>query len=413
MKTGRLLGIIGMVSLLWVITTVAGSASPVLKTIQTGGFKREYKVYIPQNPLYEKANGILVCLHGFGRDMDDFFSQLDITGIADHLNMVVAVPQALPEQDQKVHDMASLLSLLPDTEISLHSVWGCGLRVHVSMIALGTLIDEELNKDVDDVAFIDAMIDEIQAEYNLTDDNIFMLGTSMGGYMTYQYALLKGERLSGIIAIAASFGLNIRGTDHAPQIPVCDFHSVTDEVVPYTGSQSQLGYTITLAQPKVDVIDFWRQTNETGEPVTEKVEYYPSTNDITAEKITYPHPDHEVIHYKTNGSPHSYFFKKENGDCMDHAEEIIKFITAHHSVISHNAPIVQEQKTFFYPNPVHDRIYLNTTDGVLSIYDLSGRKLSTQTFTTGQADLSFLKPGLYIIHVQSGGALQVSKLIKK
>ena len=413
MKKGRIIGIFGIISLLWIVTTVAGSASPVLKTIQIGGLEREYKVYIPQNPLYERADGILVCLHGFGRDMDDFFSQLDITGIADYLNMAVAVPQALPEQDPVVKTTVDYLNALADVNISLNSVWGCGLSVVVSLTQFIPLINEELNKDLDDVAFINKMIDEIIDEYHLSDDNIFMLGTSMGAYMTYQYALKKGERLSGIIAIAGSFGLSIQGMEQAVELPVCDFHSITDEVVPYAGSHTMSGFHVALAQPKEDVIDFWRKTNETGEPVTEQVEYYPSTNDITAEKITYPHPDHEVIHYKTNGSPHSYFFKKENGDCMDHAEEIIKFIASHHSAISHNAPIVQEQKAIFYPNPVHDRVYLNVTEGTLSIYDLSGRILSTKSFTTGQADLSFLKPGLYIMHVQSGGALQVSKLIKK
>ena len=62
---------------------------------------------------------------------------------------------------------------------------------------------------------------------------------------------------------------------------------------------------------------------------------------------------------------------------------------------------------------IYENAIFAALNGKVSIYDLSGRKLSTQTFTTCQVDLSFLKPGLYIIHVQSGGALQVSKLIKK
>jgi hypothetical protein len=189
---------------------------------------------------------------------------------------------------------------------------------------------------------------------------------------------------------------------------------VTDEVVPYNGSQTSGGINITLAKPKSEVIAFWNQTNGTGEPVTEQVQYYPSTNAITVEKITYPDADNEVIHYKINGAPHSYFFSKEAGDCMDHVEEITKFITSHHSAISHNAPIEDAQKPGYYPNPVYDMIYFGGADsGTLSIYDLTGRKLFSQMFTTGRADLSFLKPGLYIIQVQSGNTTRVSKLIKK
>jgi len=408
MKTNKMSVIIGIISLFWLIIAIPGNANPVKKTIHSGGFEREYKVYIPQNQLYDKANGILVCLHGFGRTMDDFFDQYDITAIADFLNMVIVAPQALPEQDSHVYDVTSILiSLLPDTEISLHSVWGCGLSVRV------LFIDEELNKDVDDVTFIDAMIDEVIAEYALSDENIFVLGTSMGGYMTYQYALQKGERLSGIIPIAGSFGLSIKGIDHATKLPVCDFHSLTDEVVPYTGSQTQSGITVSLAKPKEDVINFWRQINSTGDPVKEQVNYYPSTNGITVDKITYPEQDNEVIHYQITGAPHSYFFKKDNGDCMDHAEEIIKFISSHHAVLSHNTPILKEQQSFFYPNPVFDKIYFSTPNGIISIYDISGRMLLTQSFTDGQTNLSLLKPGMYFIRIQSGNTIQVSKLIKR
>jgi hypothetical protein len=230
--------------------------------------------------------------------------------------------------------------------------------------------------------------------------------------MTYQYALQKGERLSGIISIAGSMGLSIKGLDNAVKLPVCDFHSVTDEVVPYTGSQTQI-YKISLAKPKEDVINFWRETNSTGEPVTEQVQYYPSTNGITVEKTVYPNPDHEVIHYRIDGARHSYFFKKEAGDCMDHAEEIAKFIASHHSVLSHNDPIVQEQKSLFYPNPAYDKIYFNTMEGVVSVYDVTGKNIYSQSIANGQLDVSFLKSGLYIIRLQSGNAIQAGKLIKR
>lgn len=411
MKANKMLKLIGIINLMWLIVTYPGNAQPVRKTITTGGFDREYLIYTPQNPL-EKAEGLLVCLHGFGRTMNDFFGQYDILALADQLNLIVAAPQALPEQDPEILQKANLLASIANNEISLHSVWGCGLGVRVSMAGF-VAINEELNKDVDDVSFIDLMIDDIMTENDLPDENIFMLGTSMGGYMTYQYALLKGERLSGIISLAGSMGLNIKGMDKAVKIPVCDFHSVTDEVVPYTGSQTQMGYTIALAKPMTDVINFWSQVNETGDPITEPVEIYTPTNKITVEKITYPDADNEVIHYKIDGASHSYFFKKEAGDCMDHVEEITKFITSHHTGISHNEPIVTEQKSVFYPNPVYDRIYLNNAEGIISIYDITGRKLFTQPFTAGQTDLSALRPGLYIIQIQSGNTIQVSKLIKR
>ena len=392
------------------MTTVFVRANPVKKTMQVDGFEREYLVYAPS----VQPAGILVCLHGFGRSMNDFFGEYNIIPVADSLNLLIVAPQALPEQDRRVNLEADVINTVTNNRISLQSVWGCGLRIHATLLLLGTsLLNEELNKEVDDVNFIDQMIDEVLSEYSLPSKNIFALGTSMGGFMTYQYALSKGDRLSGIIAIAGSMGLEIKGIDYAIKVPVCDFHSITDEVVPYTGSQVQLLMNISLAKSKTEVINYWRETNSTGNPVTEQIQRYPSTNGITVEKITYPDPQNEVIHYRINGASHSYFFKKENGDCMDHVEEITQFIQSHLTGITRNTIVGAQQKLFFYPNPVDDKIHFTTFSGVFTIYDMAGRVILSQSFSNGQADLSLLKPGFYIIQIQAGNTIHVDKLIKR
>ena len=393
-------------------TTRFVAANPEEKTIYVDGLKRDYLVYTPSHPFSEKADGMMVCLHGFGRTMNDFFGQYNITAIADSLNLIIVVPQALEEQDQDVIRKANSINWVINEQISLKSVWGCGLRVRASLLMFD-LLDETLNKEVDDVHFIDRMIDEILSDYSLPERNIFMLGTSMGGFMTYQYALRKGERLSGIISIAGSMGLAIEGMDHTIKIPVCDFHSTTDEVVFYNGFQDQILYRITLAMSKTDVINYWVATNSAGAPVSEQILNYPPTNDITVEKITYPDKDNEVIHYKINGAPHNYFFKRDAGDCMDHVEEIARFVKSHLSDPPVQIQDITTPKLMFYPNPVQDMIYLDTESGIVSIFDIAGRKIFTQSFMDGQANLSFLKSGIYLIEIQTGNTIQVNKLIKK
>jgi len=408
-KKALLIGIIGLL----VTTGFVYAASPVLKTMQAGGFDREYLVYTPQNPQQVKPNGIVVCLHGFNRTMYDFFEDYDISAVADSLNLIIVAPQALPEQDSSVQAAADLLNSYTNTPISLTSVWGCGLGVQATAFGT-TLLKVTLNKDLDDVDFIDQLIDETLSEYSLPPENVFMLGTSMGGYMTYQYALEKGDRLSGLISISGSMGLDIQGMDYSTKVPVCDFHSITDEVVPYTGSMVISGVTVALGQNMQDVINYWVKANEAATtPVVEQVQNYPSTNGITVEKNTYSDPVNEVIHYKMNGSTHSYFFKKENGDCMDYAEEIAHFIQAHLTDSSTGIPDITAQRAFFYPNPVKDNIYLGATSGRISIYDLTGRAVVSQSFATGQANLSSLQSGIYVIRIQSGNTVQVNKLIKQ
>jgi len=210
-------------------------ANPVLKTMQFGGYDREYLVYTPQNLKREKADGLIVCLHGFTRTMNDFFEIYDIKHLSDSLNFIFAAPQALPEQNSSVNLQVALINLFTNDQLSLNSVWGCGLSVKASIFGVA-LVNEELNRDIDDVGFINEIIDNVLDEYSLPSANVFILGTSMGGYMSYNYALRNGERLSGLISIAGSMGLAVKDMDYKNKMPVCDFHSETDEVVPYSGS---------------------------------------------------------------------------------------------------------------------------------------------------------------------------------
>jgi len=403
-----------LISIGWLASTVFTNANPVLKTIQAGGFERKYLIYTPQHPQCEKADGLIVCLHGFERTMNDFFDDYQIAKVADSLNLIVAAPQALPEQNPSVNLEAAIINLFTNSRISLNSVWGCGLRVRGFSLSLGiTLLNEELNRDVDDVGFINKMIDSVLLDYSLPAENLFILGTSMGGYMAYQFAVKKGERLSGLVSIAGSMGLAIKGMDYSTRTPVCDFHSTTDEVVPYSGSYFMYSAMISLAMDKTDVIKYWTETNKTGEPVVEQVQNYPSTNGISVEKITYPEPVNEVVHYKMTGASHSYFFKKENSDCMDYLEEITRFIRTHLSEPNNNMPDITAQKPFFYPNPVQDIVYFNSMDGIVSVFDIAGKKVYSESLSSGQANLSFLKPGVYIIRMQSGGMVRVNQMIKR
>jgi hypothetical protein len=98
---------------------------------------------------------------------------------------------------------------------------------------------------------------------------------------------------------------------------------------------------------------------------------------------------------------------------MDFAEEISRFIRSHLSGSLNQVPDITAQKTFFYPNPVQDNIYFNTKSGIASIYDITGKKIFSQSFLSGQINLASLKPGIYVIKLDLGDSVQIGKLIKR
>ncbi|MDR1813347.1 MAG: T9SS type A sorting domain-containing protein [Tannerella sp.] len=379
---------------------------PELKKITAGGFEREYLFYAPSKT---KPKGMIVAIHGFNRNMFDFFEDYSLTKIADSLNYLIIAPQALPEQSDDVYADARAIKDLTGKEIPLDAVWACGLRFEVEPIAiLGsfTIIDAELNKTVDDVDFIGSIIRKTIDEQKLDANNIFLVGTSMGGYMSYQYALLQPVKISGIVSIAGSMGLSIKGKENNNPLPVCNFHSLDDEVVPYSGSYEIVFVEITLAEHTDSVINYWRRVNNTAEPV---VENFPSSNGKTVQKITYPHSDNEVINYKIEGAPHSYFFRSDSGDCMDYVKEITKFIAAHSAVSNEVLPYGGENALQISPNPAYNIVRTSVSDGYAVIYDLSGRKMLSAPIISGILDVSPLNAGLYILKVGT----KTCRLVKK
>jgi len=163
------------------------------------------------------------------------------------------------------------------------------------------------------------------------------------------------------------------------------------------------------------VIDFWVNKNGiTADPVIEDVHYYPSTNGITVQKITYPDPVNEVIHYRLNGSGHSYFFEKANGDCMDHVEECMKFISRHAPGMLGDVEQVSSESGTLYPNPVDNILRFEKPEaGTVDIFDPAGKLMYSDSFRSGQLNVSFLKRGLYFVRVQGEAQRYVTKLIKQ
>lgn len=70
--------------------------------------------------------------------------------------------------------------------------------------------------------------------------------------------------------------------------------------------------------------------------------------------------------------------------------------------------------SFAYPNPMHDRLYLNVLEEVqkITITDVRGRIVKSISKPEQMVDVSTLENGLYLLEIQSAQGIQIQKILK-
>jgi polyhydroxybutyrate depolymerase len=91
------------------------------------------------------------------------------------------------------------------------------------------------NTGVDDVAYLNAVIDDMRAQYNVDDQRIFVVGHSNGGYMSHRLACEKGSRIAAFASLAGAVWKDpARCTPDQP-VGVLEIHGTADTAVKYDG----------------------------------------------------------------------------------------------------------------------------------------------------------------------------------
>jgi polyhydroxybutyrate depolymerase len=116
------------------------------------------------------------------------------------------------------------------------------------------------NPDVDDVGFIDAIIDRAIAHDAVDPERIHVVGVSKGGMLAYRVAAELAPRLAAFSAVLA--GMPEHAAYATPTIPLSAFivGGTADPFIPYNGGK--FAYTFGLMAPMRGIewtADFWRR----------------------------------------------------------------------------------------------------------------------------------------------------------
>jgi polyhydroxybutyrate depolymerase len=117
---------------------------------------------------------------------------------------------------------------------------------------------------VDDVAFVRALLDDLKARIAYDPARVYATGLSNGAMMSYRLAAELSDRIAAIAPVAGSMVLQ-RFAPPRP-VPVMHIHSVDDGRALYNGGLAapfplQLGDTRTLHPPVEERLAAWAKAN--------------------------------------------------------------------------------------------------------------------------------------------------------
>ena len=107
-------------------------------------------------------------------------------------------------------------------------------------------------RGVDDIGFLDRVIDDAAARFGTDRDGVFITGMSNGAMMAEAYAAARPGRVRAVAGVAGTLDL----ARFAPRgaVPLLHIHGTADTAVPYAGGFSQSGVTRTDFTPVAAVI---------------------------------------------------------------------------------------------------------------------------------------------------------------
>ncbi len=349
------------------------------KTMLFGGLTRSYRVY--QSPNYNSSNpaSLLIALHGLGDNMTNF-STIGFNYIADTANIICIFPQAVSDP-------------------FAGTAWNSGAGEY----------GYYPNSTVDDIGFINAIIDTAQTDYSIDRTRVYLCGFSMGGFMTERMALQSNSKIAAFGSMSGTFGSEITTRSPGRNVPIAHFHGTDDSTVYYTGDL----YGIDPDS----LIRFWVYNNMCD---TAPVIYnYPNTaNDsITVERFEYSNgdPQSDVWFFKMYGAGHTILFQPTND--ITEPIELWLFFRRHSFVIAD----INEQNNIsgniqVYPNPATD--YLNIEaplKSIIGILNVQGQLITVASVTSNNEtiNVSNLSSGVYVMEVRTEKGVAVKKFVKE
>jgi polyhydroxybutyrate depolymerase len=212
----------------WVLAC-GGNAAPPSSTNSLAG--RTYILKVPNGYDGSRPLPLVVALHsytGTGSGLESYFG---LDSVADERGFFVVYPEGTV--DQAGHPFFSATDACCD-------FYGTG---------------------VDDVAFIDALVDHIESTYAIDTQRVYSVGYSNGGFMSYRLACDLSSRFAAIVSLEGAMWNDPSMCHPTEPVAVLEVHGTNDVTISPAGGNVVDGYPDRVYPPLAQTVGSWATFN--------------------------------------------------------------------------------------------------------------------------------------------------------
>ncbi|HTE37863.1 MAG TPA: PHB depolymerase family esterase [Reyranella sp.] len=230
-----------LVLLLYLLLPLAGAApagaqQDAVRTLMHQGLERRFVLHTPIGTATPGPRPLVVVLHGSHQPPRELRDWLPMEPIADREGFVAAYPDAIGSR------------------------WNYGARP---------------GEKIDDLGFIDALVERLVARGIADPARIYVAGISRGALMTWTLLCRRPARFAAAAALSSGMtGAHLAACTPSRLIPILAIAVTADSVQPYDGSADPSRAPRLLSIP--ETMEFWRRlhlcTAETMQPLPHRAD---------------------------------------------------------------------------------------------------------------------------------------------
>jgi len=208
------------------------------RSVTFGGMERSYVVHVPASYDPSKPSPVILNFHGGGGNSKSARNTSMMDLASDRYGFIAVYPQGTGAKFRLINPHGY--------------TWNAGSCCGWAM-----------KHHIDDVGFTNALLDDLERQFNVDKKRVFATGISNGAMMCFRLACELSNRIAAIAPISGTMGMS--NCNPPRPVSVIYFHGTSDEFVPIGGGKGPRSLPGEFFESVDTTIAFWRKKDRTGD----------------------------------------------------------------------------------------------------------------------------------------------------